>query len=99
MRSGAAQHEALARIKANGAMLTRRQREILGLMAAHPDDDEGELVYEKGDCWLSLERVAPRTLFALLRACAISLNGGDVGGVERYRINETGHALIKPATG
>ncbi len=80
------------------APLTRRQRDLLEVMAADPDGDDGELVYERGaGGWLGLERVAPRTVFALLRACAISLGGGGMGGdgrLERYRINETGRQLI-----
>ena len=67
------------------------------IMAADPDGDDGELVYECGEGWLGLDRVAPRTVFALLRACAISLDIGGVGGdgcLERYRINETGRALL-----
>lgn len=80
------------------APLTRRQREILRIMAADSDGDDGELVYERGEGWLGLERVAPRTVFALLRACAITLDGEGIGGdgrLERYRINETGRQLIQ----
>jgi hypothetical protein len=80
------------------APLTRRQCEVLEIMAADPDGDDGELVYESGaGGWIGLDRVAPRTVFALIRACAISLEGGGLGGdgsVERYRINETGRQLI-----
>ena len=75
--------------------LTKRQREILAQMAAHSDDDDGELVYERGRGFLGNDPVAARTVFALLRLCAISLEGGEVGGFERYRINETGQALLK----
>lgn len=75
-------------------LLTRRQHEILCTMAAHPDDDEGELVYERGKGFLGDDPVAARTVFALLRLCAISLEGGEVGGFERYRINETGLGLL-----
>lgn len=78
------------------AVLTKRQRAVLEIMAAHPDDDEGELVYERGQGWLGDDRIAPRTVFALLRHMAISHRGGDVGGVERYRINETGRELLAP---
>ncbi len=78
------------------APLTKRQREVLQVMAADADGDDGELVYERGEGgWLGLDRVAPRTVFALLRACAISLDGSyGQAGVERYRINETGRQLI-----
>ena len=76
-------------------MLTERQREILAQMDAHPDDDEGELVYERGVAFLGDQPVAARTVFALLRWCAITLESGAVGeGLERYRINETGQELL-----
>ena len=82
--------------KEHARLLTPRQVEILTIMAAHPHDDEGELVYERGVAFLDLDRVAARTVFALLRLCAISNEDGDgkVGGFERYRINETGRALL-----
>lgn len=89
----------LAAIKRAGENLTKRQREILAIMAAHPHDDEGELVYERGVAYLGEEPVAARTVFALLRACAISLEDtSQVGGLERYRLNETGRALSKTGT-
>ena len=89
------QRTALARIKQAGATLTPRQREILTIMAAHPDDDDGELVYERGVGYIGDEPVAPRTVFALLRACAISADSTScVGGVERYCINETGRRIL-----
>ena len=88
---------ALALIAAYGAALTKRQREVLVTMAAHPDDDEGELVYERGAAFLGDERVAARPVNALLRACAIRADG-EAGGVERYHINDTGRALVgRPA--
>ncbi len=80
------------------APLTKRQREVLETMADYPFNFRGELVYEQGaGGWLGYDRVAARTVFALLRACAISLESGSVigdGRVERYRINETGRQLI-----
>ena len=89
------QRASLTRIARAGAALTPRQREVLAIMAAHPDDDAGELVYERGAGYLDDEPVAPRTVFALLRACAISLDStSEVGGIERYRINETGRGIL-----
>lgn len=76
-------------------LLTRRQREILEIMAAHPDEDAGELVYERGRGFLGDEPVAARTVFSLLRLMAISLESGEPGGFERYRINETGRLYIR----
>ena len=80
-------------IAAYGARLTKRQREILTIMAAHPDDDAGELVYERGVAFLGDTRVAARSVMALIRACAVRADG-EPGGFERYRINETGRALV-----
>ena len=77
-----------------GVILTKRQREILEIMAAHPDDEEGELVYERGFAYLGTQSVAPRTINTLLRLCVIGLSGGEVGRFERYRINETGRQLL-----
>ena len=87
------QEQELAMIAAFGAALTKRQREVLAVMAAHPDDEEGELVYERGIAFLGDERVSARTVTALLRACAIR-NDGEAGGLERYHINGTGRALL-----
>ena len=89
----------LALIRAFGRALTRRQHEVLRTMAerqaADPGDDEAELVRECCDAWLGDERVASRTVDALLRACAISDTG--TGGIERYRINETGREILAQA--
>jgi len=76
--------------------LTKRQREALAYLAEHEDDEEGEIVYENGECWLGTEsKLASRTLTALLQRCALSLiHGSKIGEVERYGINETGRALL-----
>ena len=93
---------ALALIRARGAALTRRQLGVLALMARaealDPGSDDAELVYERGRGYVGLEPVGGRTLFALLRACAVSLSDGQVGGLERYRLNETGRALVGGGT-
>ena len=67
------------------------------MAAVEPGDEAGELVYERGVAFIGDERIAARTVFALLRACAISLDGGEIGGVERYCINETGRAAAQAA--
>ena len=73
-------------------MLTKRQIEILRLMR---DQDE-ELIYERGQGYVDVERVSGRTVFGLLRACAIRADSfNKVGGCERYSINETGLELLK----
>ena len=76
--------------------LSLRQREILAQMHKQADSDDGELVYERGVGYLGLDRVGGRTVFALLRFCAISLEPySEIGEVERYRINETGRKLLE----
>ena len=68
-------------------------------MRDHRDEEAGELAYERGRGYLGLEPVAARTVFALLRMCAISSETpmhdiGTPGHVERYVINETGERLL-----
>ncbi len=80
--------------------LTKRQREILTAMAAaDPHGDSGELVYEEGaGAYLDLDPVAPRTVLALLRVCAITPeSAGET--LERYRINQTGRELLEDEAG
>ena len=76
-------------------MLTERQREVLTIMRDHREDDEGELLYERGTAYLGHRSISTATVFALLRLCAISMNQySRVGGLERYTINETGLNLL-----
>ena len=77
-----------------GEALTPRQLEVLAVMAAHYEDDEGELCYERGVAYLGDVRIAARTVTALLRACAIRAEHEQNAPVERYRINSTGRALL-----
>ena len=79
------------------ARLTRRQAQILRAMRDAPEgSDESELVHDGGRvAYRDLEHVAPRTVFALLRMCAISSDQlGREGGVERYHLNGTGRAIL-----
>jgi len=80
-----------------GHALSRRQRDVLQAMAKHKGTDAGELVYERGIGYLDLDRVSGRTVFALLRACAISCVSGEPGGFEVFVINETGEAIVEEA--
>jgi hypothetical protein len=58
-------------------------------------DEEEELVYERGQGFVGDSSVAPRTVFALLRLCALHAeHGSEPGGFERYSINETGTDLL-----
>lgn len=75
-------------------ILTKRQIEILKIMYDNENTDDGEIVYEKGIGYLGLERIAPRTVFALLRVCCISLDQYG-GGVEHYHINGTGKDFLR----
>ena len=84
----------LALIEEFGRNLSQRQLEVLQAMAAHEGTAEGELVYEHGVGYRGdLDRVSGRTVFALLRACAIKLVRGEPGEFEVYVINETGRAI------
>jgi hypothetical protein len=75
-------------------MLTKRQIEALRIMYI----SEKELVYERGECYVGLEKFGSRTFFALLRACAVSHDSMSAeqgsGGMEIYTINETGRELL-----
>lgn len=76
--------------------LSKKQREVLKIMLDNQDTDDGELVYEKGQCYLGCDRVDSRVLFGLIRLCAVSLGQySTVGEFERYTINETGKELLK----
>lgn len=78
-------------------ILTKREVEILTRMRDAPEDaDEAELVLDGRVAWLGVEHVAPRTVFKLLRLCAISADQfNKSGGVERFTINETGRGLLE----
>jgi hypothetical protein len=86
---------ALELIEALGRSLTRRQLEVLGTMYDEADNDDGELVYERGQAFLGVTRIAPRTVTALLRACALHAETEMGADVERYTINETGRKIIE----
>ena len=79
-------------------LLTPRAAEILRrLRDATEDTDDAELVYAEGaGGFLGSEPVARRTVFQLIRLCAVSLDcfskAGE--GLERYSINETGRAIL-----
>ena len=83
----------LAAIEAFGRALTRRQREVLRLMATAEDSEDGLLVFERGSGYVGFEPIAARTFYALLRACAIRRIDGEPGRFEVYAINETGRGL------
>ncbi len=76
--------------------LTKCQKDILEKMIINRDNEDGELVYEKRQCYLGCDRVDSRILYGLLRVCAISLDQySDINnGMERYTINDTGIQLL-----
>ena len=76
-------------------LLTKRQREVLEKMRGRRDEEDGELVMEGREVWLGLERSSPQLVLNLLRLAAIRLEGGEVGGVERYAISGTGLKLLQ----
>lgn len=85
----------LEMIRANGRLLTKRQLWVLDKLA-NGTEDEQELVYERGRGYVDLEPIAGRTVLALVRACAISLDSSSqVGVFERYTINSTGRQLLE----
>lgn len=88
--------DALTLIRRLGASLTRRQLEVLQIMADNEHDDyEGTIIYERGVAYIGGTRIARRTVFALLRACAISPIFDYVDkSVEYYSINETGENIL-----
>ncbi len=72
--------------------MTRRQAEVLAIMWAADE----ELVYERGTGYVGMSPVGPRTVFALIRMMAISLDSTSTeGNFERYTINETGKDLVE----
>ena len=86
----------LQEIHERGKRLTKRQLKVLCIMADNEDDDyEGTIAYERGEAYIGDTRIAARTVFALIRARAISeiQYGGKL--VEYYRINETGKNILK----
>lgn len=79
--------------------LTPRQREVLAWLNDHEDDGEGELVQQGRVAHLGsgYNPVAPRTVFALLRAMAIR----DMPGMPHaddyhvYVITGIGQAMLR----
>lgn len=88
----------LEEIHERGRRLTKRQLEVLSIMADNEHDDhEGVIAYERGNAYIGDTRIAARTVFALIRACAISpIQDGGVD-FEHYQINETGTNILKQA--
>lgn len=77
-------------------ILTVRQLAVLRKMR---DEDE-ELVYERGSGYVGTNRISAMTVFALLRAAAVSMDqGSTVGKFERYTINETGREILNTTFG
>ena len=75
--------------------MTKRQAEILRVMADNRDTEAGELVYERGRGFIGDEPVAARTVFALLRAMWIRHRDGRIGGFERYAITAEGMRALE----
>lgn len=74
-------------------MITEAQRNVLTIMR---DNDE-ELIYESGECWVGLDQIAKRDFFALLGLAALRMDQySTVGKCERYTINQTGRELLRP---
>jgi len=81
--------------RARRADVNQRLPRWLEALRMMRDQDE-EMVYERGQCYVGLEKFSGATFFRLLRLVAISEadHSRGVGGLERYRINETGEAML-----
>lgn len=72
-------------------LLTDRQVVALRKMR----DEEEEIVYERGQCWVGNEQFGPRTFFGLIRCMVISQESGfDKSGYQMYTINATGRRAL-----
>jgi hypothetical protein len=71
-------------------VLTKRQREILTIMR----DKNEELIYTSGRGYVGESPVSGRTVFALLRLCAIHADDGEI----YYHITGTGRKLLNNDT-
>lgn len=70
---------------------------LLDILVTMRDEDE-ELVYEKRRAYLGTKRVDASAVHQLSILMAIHLDQfSQVGGFERYTINETGLNLLKEA--
>ena len=79
--------------------LTKRQLEILQRLTDNEHDDyEGMIVYEKGVAFIGDDRIASRTVFALLRACVIRKLDDSKINIEHYMISETGKQRLAGAS-
>jgi hypothetical protein len=79
-----------SRIAAGVATLTKRQIAVLRKAEAGED-----LVCEHGVAFIGLQPTSVRTIYALLRVCAISPNPFSGGSFERYVINSTGKEILR----
>jgi hypothetical protein len=87
----------LATPRTMSQLLTPRAAEILRRMRdATEGTDDTELVYAQGaGGFIGSEPVARRTVFRLIRLCAVSLDSKAGEGLEHYSINETGRAILE----
>ena len=74
--------------------LTKRQLEVLRIMAAHQHEEDGEILMEGRSAWIGDEQIAPRTVWALARATVITPE--DPGSMAtRWHINSDGVRIAK----
>lgn len=81
------------------AALTRRQRQVLQFLADNEREEDGEIVYDSGEVWLGDDRLAHRTLTALIRMMALRNPWPGPNCLERWRINGTGRKILAAAKG
>lgn len=75
-------------------ILTKRQREVLEWLR---DNEEDTLIYERGGHgYIAESPVSGRTVYALLRLCAIKKDwGGDGDRIDHFQITGTGRQLLQ----
>jgi hypothetical protein len=79
------------------SMITRRELEVLRIMAAAEAEgrfEEAEIVTAGRECWLDVVLISKRTVLGLLRCMAVSVESSG-GATERYTINAAGRAIAR----
>lgn len=75
--------------------LTLSQCEALALLASEPNEDnDGEMVVDKGQEWIGLRRFRAGTANALLRLLLLRKESEDRDGFQRYTISGLGRLLV-----
>lgn len=73
------------------ARIRPSMRRALLAIQAHPD---GEMVFERGRCYVGETRFAASTFYLLVRCMVLRNESGKPGEFERWTLNETGRATL-----